>query len=32
MKIAYLTQSYPPMISGVSLVVQHLADEIPLPQ
>lgn len=25
MKIAYLTQSYPPMISGAALVVQHLA-------
>jgi 1,2-diacylglycerol 3-alpha-glucosyltransferase len=25
MKIAYLTQSFPPMISGASLVVQHLA-------
>lgn len=28
MRIAYLTQSYPPMISGVSMVVQHLADEM----
>ncbi len=26
MKIAYLTQSYPPMISGASMVVQHLAE------
>ena len=25
MKIAFLTQSYPPMISGAALVVQHLA-------
>jgi len=28
LKIAYLTQSYPPMISGASTVVQHLADEM----
>ena len=26
MRIAYLTQSYPPMISGAALVVKHLAD------
>ena len=26
MKIAYITQSYPPMISGASIVVERLAE------
>lgn len=30
MKIAYLTQSYPPMVSGAALIAEHLAKEMAL--